>query len=157
MQTHLSLLAKPLRTSMNVTLAYESMSSALWAAETLTDLLRKDRGAPALNLSPWCFGVLGNPAWCSLAAADTGKADIIVLSTSSKVMQQLPAPIEHWLAMCLRRQPRAGRLAVVAFFRSGKTHDGFDSPRLRKVQHLVQQAGAEFFAPALTEAMPCAV
>ena len=147
----------PSRSSQNVILAYDSISAALWASENLTDLLRKKHGDPAVNLSSWNFGVLSNPAWSDLATADTLNADIIVLSTTSKIMQVLPPAVEHWLGKCLSRQHNGTRLSVVAFFRCGDNLDGVDSPRLQKVKQLVQKAGGFFFAPAITEEIPCAV
>ena len=141
------------RTGLRVTLAYENMSSALWAGEILGGIVRKAWAMPKLYLSPWCFGVLGDPTWSNRVVAESLTADLIVLSTCSRDTQQLPPPIEGWLEMCLRLQPGGKRLGVVAFFRSGEVQDGPDSPRIQKVMRLVQQAGGGFFAPFLPGAL----
>ena len=143
--------AKP--KALRVTLAYESMASALWAAEILGGIVRKAWAMPKLYLSPWCFGVLGDPTWADRVVSESLTADLIVLSTTSRDTQQLPPAIESWLEMCLRRQPGGKQLGVVAFFRSGDVQDGPDSPRIQKVMRLVQQAGCGFFAPFLPGAL----
>jgi len=134
---------------LNVTLAYEGISSAVWAAEKLTGLLRKAWSVPKLCLSPWCFGVLDDPNWGDRVVSESADADMIVLSTSSRIMDQLPPSIEHWLQLCLSRQHGGDRPIVVALFRCGEVPDDIDSPRIQKVMHLVQQAGCGFFAPFL--------
>lgn len=137
------------RTKMKAILAYDTMSSALWAAHMLTDLLQKDWGKPELTLSPWSFEVIGTPAWTELAANDTLRTDMIVLSTSSVQTQALPLPIMHWLGKSLRRQSLDAMPAVIAFFRAGEIQDGINSPRLQEVQQFAEQAGCSFFAPYL--------
>jgi len=136
---------------INVILAYESLSAALWAAETLTGLLRRISGGAEPRLSPWSFSTLENPALRPHATAAAVAADLIVITTSSG-FSVLPASVESWLGKSLAER-RHATTAVAALFGQPNRPDRADSPRLQTVQRLARDAGCEFFAPQVTEAI----
>ena len=135
---------------LNVVLAYESLSAALWAGEILAALSRKDSDQPMVRLLPWSFSTLENPALRRLAAADADQADLIVIA-SRGVASTLSAGFEDWLKTCLTRPRRTARLAVAALFEPDVRLAGADSPRLQAVRRLTQAAGCTFFAPRAAE------
>lgn len=135
---------------MTVVLAYENLSAALWASETLAGLIRQVPDEPPPRLLPWNFSTLGIPEHCAEATAAALRADLIVIATSS-APRLLPESIESWLGKCLADRP-GGKAAVAALFRRADLPDRDDSPRLQTVQRLAREAGCEFFSPSVNEA-----
>jgi hypothetical protein len=131
---------------LNVSLVYENVSAALWAAELLTKLLRVDAGAPAISFSPRSFGMLGDPSWPGMTSVSIFEADLIVIACTSDQMV-LSRSVEKWLETVLKQNGDLIRPAVVAYFRSDEGYDKLSSPRLQTVQEIARQAGCKFFAP----------
>lgn len=135
---------------MTVILAYENIAAAMWAAETITALLRRIPDGPEPHLSPWSFSTLEDPEYRAHAMAAAVEADLIVIATSS-VLRLLPLSVESWLGKCLTGRHNA-TTAVAAFFGRADLPDRVDSPRLQTVQRLAKEAGCAFFAPGVNEA-----
>lgn len=135
-------------TELRVVLAYENLSAALDAAETLTMLSRKERDGLRLRLSPWSYAALGEPRCRAMALRDVGRADLVVVASRS-TPHALSAMVESWLKTCLGRRGEP-RLAIAALFGCDDHRDGTDSPRLQAVQRLAKEAGCVFFAPGLS-------
>lgn len=140
--------------AMNLVLAYENLSAALWATERLSGVLRSISQGGIPHLSPWSFSTLENPELREQATAAGFQADLLVVATSS-VTQRLPAAVENWLGKCLsgRRSPAT---AVIAFLGCANLLDQADSPRLQTMRQLTEDAGCQFFSPSVTEATPSA-
>ena len=135
---------------MNIILAYENLSAALWAAEAFTGLLRRSFEGQTTELSPWSFATLANPA-CRAQATDAAtRADLIVIAASSG-FKLLPAVVETWLGKCLSG-PRRANGAVAAFFGHAHRPEAADSLRLQTVQRLAKEAGCQFLIPFTPEA-----
>jgi hypothetical protein len=130
---------------MNVIVAYENLSSALWAAESLPGLFRQIPGGMKPRLSSWKFSTLQNLEDRALAIAAAVQADLIVITLSSG-FRLLPASVESWLGKCLSGRRRANT-AVAALFGRANLLDNADSPRLQTVQRLAKEAGCAFFCP----------
>ncbi len=135
---------------LHVLLAYENISAALWAAESLTNLFRRLPLGPQMSLSPWSFAMLADLEFRARAAEAAVDSDLLVVATSSDP-RLLPAAVESWLTECLCGQTRAIS-AVAAFLGREGLFDGADSPRLKTVQRLAKRAGCEFFAPHAADA-----
>jgi hypothetical protein len=134
--------------AMNLVLAYENLSAALWATERLKGVLRAISRDGEPRLSPWSFSTLENPALRDHAAAAGRQADLVIVATSS-MARHLPAAVESWLARCLSARGD-NAAAVVAFLGCGNQPDPADSPRLQTVQRLTHEAGCDFFSPGMT-------
>jgi hypothetical protein len=134
---------------INVTLAYETLSAALWATETLTRLFRKVPNRLEPRLSPWNFSTLEDPALREQALAAATHSDLIVIATSSG-SANLPASVENWLGKCLESR-HGENTAVAALFGQANQPDRLDSPRILTVQRIAKEAGCEFFAPRVGE------
>ena len=135
-------------TDLNVFLAYENLAAALRASESLAVLSRKDCDGLALKLSPWSFAALAEPQWRAQAATHVECVHLIVIAAYS-AGARLPVAIEAWLQTCLAAV-REDDLAVAALLHGSDGPDGAQSPRLRSVQRIAQEAGCAFFAPGLT-------
>ena len=132
---------------LNVLLAYENVSAALWASELITELLQIDPGAPGVTFSPRSFGMLGDPSWIHSTAAKWVEADLIVIACTSERMV-LSRAVEKWLETLLGNYSTdLIKPAVVAYFRADEKYDDSSSPRLQAVQRIAAQAGCKFFAP----------
>lgn len=136
-------------TDLHVFLAYENLASALHASESLAVLTRKEPDALAVKLSPWSFAALAEPQWRAQAAPHVEHAHLLVIAAWSAA-PKLSATIEAWLRSCLV-QPREQCLAVAALFYTSGGPDDADSPRLRSVQRIAQEAGCAFFAPGVRD------
>ena len=155
MKTNAPLLAPPDRADassaaeLHVVLAYESLSAALRAAETLTVLRREAPAGLAVHLSPWSFGTLENPHWRAVAADDVGRADLMFVA-SCAAPRPLSAVVEYWVKTCLDKR-NVSHFAVAALFSHADRPDSASSPRLQSVLRLAKEAGCAFFAPDVTE------
>lgn len=136
-------------TDLHVFLAYENLAAALHASESLTVLSRKDPDGLVVKLSPWSFATLVEPQWRAQAGPHVERAHLLVIAAWSAA-PKLSVTIEAWLRSCLAR-PRAQSLAVAALFHHGEGPDGANSPRLRSVQRIAQEAGCAFFAPGVRD------
>ncbi|MFZ5496540.1 MAG: hypothetical protein ACOZE5_14545 [Verrucomicrobiota bacterium] len=132
---------------LNVFLAYENLSSALFATETLTSLSHRDPDGLILQLSPWSFAALVDPVRCALAAPDVGQAQLVVIAAFG-ASAPLPRPLEEWLRYCLERRGDE-RPAVVAFLTRNRRSERTESPRRRSVERLAQETGCAFFCPGV--------
>jgi hypothetical protein len=130
-------------------LAYENLSAALWAMETLTGLRGGISNRSEPRLSSWSFPTLENPKFRARATAVAVEADLIVIAISSG-FGLLPAALEGWLRRCLAGQ-RSGNAAVVALVGRADFPDREDSLRLKTVQGMAREVGRLFFAPWVTE------
>ena len=135
---------------LNTVLVYESLSAALWAAETIIGLTR---GVP-LRLQPhitsWSFAALENPINAAMATTASVRAKLIVLSSCSS-STSLPAAIERWLRNCLA-DGGTTIAAVAALFGRADSPDNLNiSPRLQTVQRLAKEAGCDFFAAGVAD------
>lgn len=133
---------------LHVFLAYQNLASALRATEALTALSRKDPDGVMVHLSPWSFATLENPQGRALAVNDMERAHLIVIAAWGAI-PRLSTTIEDWLRACLAQRPE-NHSAVAAFFGRDDHPDGADSPRVRSVQRLAQEAGCAFFGPGVT-------
>ena len=136
-------------THINVFLAYENLTSALHASESLAALSRRDPDGLMVKLSPWSFATLAEPQWRAQAAPCVERAHLLVIAAWGKA-PTLSVTIETWLRSCLA-QPREQCLAVAALFHHGDGPDAPNSPRLRSVQRIAQEAGYAFFAPGVRD------
>lgn len=136
-------------TDLNVFLAYENLAAALRAAESLAVLSRNDPDGLVVKLSPWSFATLAESQWRSQAAAHVARAHLLVIAACSAA-PRLSVTIEAWLRSCLA-QPREERLGVAALFHHSGGSDDANSPRLRCVQRIAQEAGCAFFAPGVRD------
>ncbi len=132
---------------MSILLAYENLSSALWATETLNGLFRRMPLRQEPRLSPRCFSALADSEHRTRTTALAAQANVIVIAVSSNIAQ-LPAYLEGWLEECLAAG-REANTAVAVLFGNPHHPDPADSPRLRMVQRLAEKAGCAFFAPWL--------
>jgi hypothetical protein len=132
---------------LNVLLAYENVSAALWASELITELLQVDPGAPGVSFSPRSFGMLGDPSWIHSTAAKWVDADLVVIACTTDRMV-LSRAVEKWLETLLGQYATDPiKPAVVAYFRAANVYDNSSSPRLQTVQRIAREAGCKFFAP----------
>ena len=141
--------AATISNEINVTLAYETLSAALWATETLTRMIRKAPNRPEPRLSPWNFSTLDDPLLRARATAAAKDSDLIVIATSSGSLN-LPTSVEDWLGVCLANR-HGENTAVAALFGPSNQPDRMDSPRILTVQRIAREAGCEFFAPRVGE------
>lgn len=135
--------------AMDVTLAYENLSAALWASETLTELFGRIADGPEPRFSPWNFSTLENPLLQARATAGALHSDLIVIAISS-ANRLLPASVEAWLGKCLAKR-RGAHTAVAALFGPWNPPDRPDSLTLRSLQHLTREAGCELIVPSVNE------
>jgi hypothetical protein len=135
---------------INIVVAYDNLSAALWAAEALGSVRAQLPAGAESRLSPWSFATMENPAYSAEATAAAVKADLIVLAISTPV-SRLPIPAETWLRTCLAGRRKA-KTAVAAVFGCPGSMDGADSLRLQTVQRLAADHGCEFFAPGVAAA-----
>ncbi len=136
-------------TVLNVFLAYENLAAAFHASEQLTVMSRKDPAGLVIELSPWSFATLAESQWRSQAAAHVARAHLFVIAAYSAA-PKLSLTIEAWLRSCLA-QPREERVGVAALFHHSGGFDDANSPRLRCVQRIAQEAGCAFFAPGVRD------
>lgn len=136
-------------TELNVFLAYENLAAALHASESLAVLSRRDSDGLVVKLSPWSFATLAEPQWRAQAAPHVERAHLLVIAAWSAA-PKLSVTIEMWLRSCLA-QPREQCLAIAALLQNDDKPDDADSPRLRSVQRIAQEAGCAFFAPGVSD------
>lgn len=136
-------------TDLNVVLAYENLAAALRASDALAVLTRKEPDALAVKLSPWSFASLAEPLLRAQAVSHVECAHLLVIAACSAA-PKLSVTIEAWLRSCLA-QPREERLGVAALFHHSGGPDDANSPRLRSVQRIAQEAGCAFFAPGVRD------
>ena len=134
-----------------VILAYENLSAVLWAAENLPRLLHQIPDGPKLRVTPWSFSNLENRERREKATTAAREADLIVIA-SSPGSQPLPEAVQSWLGEC-RFERRNANTAVIALFGRAHFPDSADSCRRQTVQRLAKEAGCEFYAPSVTEAV----
>ncbi len=141
------------RASMNIVLVYETLSTALWAVESLSRLPIQELHSKKLHAASVCLSKLEDNEYRALATAATLGADLIVVSISG-VRRTLPVYVESWLEDCLTS--RAGSSATVAtLFRCDELPEGMDSPWLHCVQRIAQEAGRGFIAMGVDEVVVC--
>jgi hypothetical protein len=125
---------------VNVVLAYENLSAALWAGEILARLLQQIPGAR--NLSPWSFSCLHDPESHGEATTAVVQADWIVVATSSG-NRPLPDAIEGWLKHSLAK--RGGGGAVTGLSKHGNAPASTSSITMQILQRVAEEAGCGFF------------
>jgi hypothetical protein len=134
---------------VSIFMAYNNLSAALWATETLTGLFRQLPHSPEPHLSPQCFSTLEDPRFRAHATAVAVQANLIVVSISSE-LNRLPDFVESWLEKCLAAK-RDTHATVVALFGRPGFPDPADSPRFRSMRCLAEQTGCTLFAPWLAD------
>jgi hypothetical protein len=130
---------------LNVMLLYDSINSANRAAQLIASLALREPNGLAINLSPMSFSTLSDATLNALATTDARNAHLIVITVSGRACH-LPVPVERWLKIILTVGHEAN-LAVLALFVREERAERADSPRLRTVKSLVEEAGGSFFAP----------
>jgi hypothetical protein len=130
--------------TLNIVIAYDDVPAGQRAMHTLADLGRNFADEMDLGPQLWRFEYLEDPDWRALATADAIKADILIVSTTSK--SELPAAVENWLADCFV-QKHGTSAAVVALLGAVDNIDEPDSPRFQFIQRAALEAGLDFFAP----------
>jgi hypothetical protein len=134
---------------INVTLAYENLSAALWASETLNRLFCQIADGPEAHLSPWNFSTLED-SFLRVPATDAAiQSDLIVIALSS-ANHVLPASVATWLRNCLA-QRRGAHTAVAALFAPSHSAHRPDATGIQTLQRLTEEAGCEFIASSVTE------
>ncbi len=106
-----------------------------------------------LKLCPllWRFDILENPGWRAEATNDTQRANLLIISTSSK--GDLPAAVQEWIRSCLS-QMQGHAAVVVALLGPADDTDAPDSPRVQFLRNAAEAAGLDFFAPTPHAARP---
>jgi CheY-like chemotaxis protein len=106
-----------------------------------------------LKLCPllWRFDILEYPGWRAEATIDTQRANLLIISTSSK--GDLPAAVQEWVRLCLN-QKQGHDAVVVALLGPADDTDAPDSPRVQFLRNAAEAAGLDFFAPTPHAAKP---
>jgi CheY-like chemotaxis protein len=94
---------------------------------------------------------LENPGWRAEATIDTQRANLLIISTSSK--GDLPAAVQEWVRSCLS-QKQGHDAVVVALLGPADDTDAPDSPRVQFLRNAAEAAGLDFFAPTPHAAKP---
>ena len=128
----------------NVVIVYEAAAAAQRAMRLFSQLEREHGKDLKLEPKCWRFDLLEDHAWRKFAAADAIKADLLILSASSK--SELPATVQSWIKSCLALK-RGAKTAVVGLFGTEEEMDEADSARLQSLQRATEEYGLVFFAP----------
>lgn len=135
--------------AMHVTLAYENLSAALWASETLPGLCRQFAPGSEPCFTTWNFSALGERSREAQVTAATRRADLIVIAFSDS-HRPMPASVETWLQKGLA-QRRGARPPIAALFGAAEPSGGSESSTLRALQGITKQAGSALLAPSVDE------
>jgi hypothetical protein len=130
--------------TLNIVIAYDDVPAGQRAMHTLADLGRDFADEMDLGPQLWRFEYLEDPDWRALATVDALKADMLIISTTSKT--ELPAAVESWLTACLA-QKHGTSAAIVALLGTVDNMDEPDSPRFQFLRRVAIEAGLDFFAP----------
>jgi len=135
----------------HVVIAYDDVPAG---QRTMHILDRVDHAAGGtLKLCPllWRFDILEDPGWRAEATIDTQRANLLIISTSSK--GDLPAAVQEWVRSCLS-QKQGHAAVVVALLGPADDTDAPDSPRVQFLRNAAEAAGLDFFAPTPHAARP---
>jgi len=128
----------------HVVIAYDDVPAG---QRTMHILDRVDHAAGGtLKLCPllWRFDILEDPGWRAEATIDTQRANLLIISTSSK--GDLPAAVQEWVRSCLS-QKQGHPAVVVALLGPADDTDAPDSPRVQFLRNAAEADGLDFFAP----------
>ena len=135
----------------HVVIAYDDVPAG---QRTMHILDRVDHAAGGtLKLCPllWRFDILEDPGWRAEATIDTQRANLLIISTSSK--GDLSAAVQEWVRSCLS-QKQGHAAVVVALLGPADDTDAPDSPRVQFLRNAAEAAGLDFFAPTPHAARP---
>jgi hypothetical protein len=129
-----------------VVILYDDIPAGQHAVRVLANMLRKAGEELELCTQLWRFDFLEDSDWFSVALAEAGHADIVVIATSSA--HGLKDSVKRWVKRCLALKSGTSA-AVVSLLGPAGSLDGPDSPRFQFLQCSVREAGLDFFAPRL--------
>jgi hypothetical protein len=129
---------------LNVILAYENLSAALWAMETLTELLQQMSNRAEPRFSAWNFAKLRSAHYCAEATAAALGADLIMIAVANRETL-LPSSVKSWLGRCLFHRCNANQ-AIAALYGRANFYERRPSPHSREIQSPASDPGCEFFA-----------
>jgi len=130
----------------NVLIAYDDVAAALRAMRLFSYLEREHGEGLKLEAKCWRFDLLEDDAWLELAVEEGIKADLLILSASSK--SELPAAVQGWIKACLVLK-RGSEAAVVGLFGTEEEMDQAASG-LQFLRRATEKCGLVFFAPRPT-------
>ena len=129
----------------NVTIVYDQLAAGQRAMRLFSHLDREHKSEVSFQPFPWRFDFVADPKLGEFAAADALKADLIIISTTTR--SDLPSVVQDWLLACLARM-RGRNAAIVALSGTEEQMDQSDSPRLEFLRRAAKNAGLDFFTPA---------
>ncbi len=130
--------------SLRVVIAYEDLAAGKRAMSLLSQLGKHFGDDIQFEPLPWSFSLLADVDWCTVAASDAVRADILIIATSG--VGPWPLAIDRWAVDAIGRK-RGTSAAVVALFGPDENPDGVGSPRLAAIERMAHGAGLDFFAP----------
>ena len=128
----------------HVVIAYDNVPAGQRAMHTLDNVGHAAGGTLKLCPLLWRFDILEDPGWRAEATIDTQRANLLIISTSSK--GDLPAAVQEWVRSCLS-QKQGHDAVVVALLGPADDTDAPDSPRVQFLRNAAEAAGLDFFAP----------
>jgi CheY-like chemotaxis protein len=135
----------------HVVIAYDDVPAGRRAMHTLDNVGHAAGGTLKLCPLLWRFDILEDPGWRTEATIDTQRANLLIISTSSK--GDLPAAVKEWVRSCLS-QKQGHTAVVVALLGPADDTDVPDSPRVQFLRNAAEAAGLGFFAPTPHAARP---
>jgi CheY-like chemotaxis protein len=128
----------------HVVIAYDDVPAGRRTMHILDHVGRAAGGTLKLCPLLWRFDILEDPGWRAEATIDTQRANLLIISTSSK--RDLPAAVQKWVRSCLS-QKQGHAAVVVALLGPADDTDAPDSPRVQFLRNAAEAAGLAFFAP----------
>jgi CheY-like chemotaxis protein len=135
----------------HVVIAYDDVPAGQRTMHILDHVEHAAGGTLKLCPLLWRFDILEDPGWRAEATIDTQRANLLIISTSSK--GDLPAAVQEWVRSCLS-QKQGHPAVVVALLGPADDTDAPDSPRVQFLRNAAEAAGLDFFAPTPHAARP---
>ena len=129
----------------NVLILYDQVAAGQRAMHLFSRLGREHELQIAFQPFPWRVDFVTDPKLVELAAADALKADLIIISTTTR--SDLPSAVQDWLLACLARM-RGSNAAIVALSGTEEEVNQADSPWLEFLRRAAKDSGLDFFPPA---------
>jgi hypothetical protein len=129
------------RYELKVLVVYEEIYMGLQGKEVF-DLIEREAGGGAAQLTVWRFDIIGSPTMARSAARQAAEADVIIVAPRNPdtVPMQVRAWLEHWSA---HRQNGHGALVALLDARTAAT--GRPSQVAMLLQRAAQRASMSYF------------